>query len=99
MVSAQNVRDADRALSRLTPREQRILKMRHGIGVEDEMTLEQVGREFSLTRERIRQIEAQAKKKLRERPPCRASNRPLRARRESLGLPGGPHRPGSLTKS
>ncbi len=65
VVSAQNVRDADRALSRLTPREQRILKMRHGIGVEDEMTLEQVGREFSLTRERIRQIEAQAKKKLR----------------------------------
>jgi RNA polymerase primary sigma factor len=64
-VSSQNVRDADRVLSRLTPREQRILKMRHGIGVPDEMTLEQVGREFSLTRERIRQIEAQAKKKLR----------------------------------
>jgi RNA polymerase sigma factor (sigma-70 family) len=64
-VSAENVRDADRVLSRLTPREQRILKMRHGIGVQDEMTLEQVGREFSLTRERIRQIEAQAKKKLR----------------------------------
>jgi RNA polymerase primary sigma factor len=70
VVSAQNVRDADRALSRLTPREQRILKMRHGIGVEDEMTLEQVGREFSLTRERIRQIEAQAKKKLRNDHPA-----------------------------
>jgi RNA polymerase primary sigma factor len=58
------------ALSELTPREERILRMRFGIGGSDEHTLEEVGRTFGVTRERIRQIEAIALKKLRH--PARA---------------------------
>jgi RNA polymerase primary sigma factor len=53
------------ALSRLTPREERIIRMRFGIGVTDEHTLEEVGKTFGVTRERIRQIEAKALQKLR----------------------------------
>jgi RNA polymerase primary sigma factor len=55
------------ALAELTPREQRILRMRFGIGGTGEHTLEEVGREFGVTRERIRQIEAKALEKLRHR--------------------------------
>jgi RNA polymerase primary sigma factor len=53
------------ALAKLTPREERILRMRFGIGVTDEHTLEEVGKTFGVTRERIRQIEAKALQKLR----------------------------------
>lgn len=53
-------------LSELTPREQRILRMRFGIGGTTDHTLEEVGRTFGVTRERIRQIEAKALEKLRE---------------------------------
>jgi RNA polymerase primary sigma factor len=53
------------ALSALPEREQRILRMRFGIGGTAEHTLEEVGEIFGLTRERIRQIEASALKKLR----------------------------------
>ncbi|HVU03257.1 MAG TPA: RNA polymerase sigma factor RpoD [Polyangiaceae bacterium] len=53
-------------LEELTPREQKILRMRFGIGEKDEHTLEQVGRDFNVTRERIRQIEAKALAKLRK---------------------------------
>ncbi len=52
-------------LSNLTPREEKILRMRFGIGERDAHTLEQVGQDFQLTRERIRQIEAKALTKLR----------------------------------
>jgi RNA polymerase primary sigma factor len=52
-------------LSTLTPREERIIRMRFGIGEEKDHTLEEVGQDFHLTRERIRQIEAKAMKKLR----------------------------------
>ena len=55
------------ALTGLTPREQRILRMRFGIGGTADHTLEEVGREFGVTRERIRQIEAKALEKLRYR--------------------------------
>lgn len=55
----------DRALATLTPREEKILRMRFGIGEKADHTLEEVGRRFSVTRERIRQIEAKALKKLR----------------------------------
>jgi RNA polymerase primary sigma factor len=48
----------------LSPREERIIRMRFGIGEPQTYTLEEVGREFSLTRERIRQIEARAISKL-----------------------------------
>jgi RNA polymerase primary sigma factor len=53
------------ALAGLTPREQRILRMRFGIGDASDHTLEEVGKEFGVTRERIRQIEAKALEKLR----------------------------------
>jgi RNA polymerase primary sigma factor len=56
-------------LETLTPREARVLAMRFGIGMETDYTLEEVGREFNVSRERIRQIEAKALRKLRE-PGC-----------------------------
>jgi RNA polymerase primary sigma factor len=52
------------ALSALTPREERVLRMRFGIGMDTDHTLEEVGQQFGVTRERIRQIEAKALKKL-----------------------------------
>jgi len=52
-------------LTSLTPREERVLRKRFGIGEQTDHTLEEVGREFSVTRERIRQIEAKALRKLR----------------------------------
>ena len=58
------------AISGLTPREERILRMRFGIGGMDEHTLEEVGQIFGVTRERIRQIEARALMKLREASPA-----------------------------
>jgi len=54
------------ALADLTPREQRILRMRFGIGGTTDRTLEEIGKEFGVTRERIRQIEAKALEKLRD---------------------------------
>ena len=58
-------------LGSLTPREERVLRMRYGIGTRTDHTLEEIGRQFSVSRERVRQIEAKALKKL---------NRPSRAR-------------------
>ncbi len=52
-------------LSSLTPREERVLRMRFGIGMNTDHTLEEVGQQFSVTRERIRQIEAKALRKLK----------------------------------
>ena len=54
-----------RVLSTLTPREEKVLRMRFGIGEKADHTLEEVGRDFDVTRERIRQIEAKALRKLR----------------------------------
>lgn len=54
-----------RILSTLTPREEKVLRMRFGIGEESDHTLEEVGKDFNVTRERIRQIEAKALRKLR----------------------------------
>jgi RNA polymerase primary sigma factor len=56
---------ARQALSSLTPREEKVLRMRFGIDEEGEHTLEEVGENFSVTRERIRQIETKALRKLR----------------------------------
>ena len=64
---AQSVAEA---LAELSPREQRILRMRFGIGGTSDHTLEEVGKVFGVTRERIRQIEAKALRKLRH--PSRA---------------------------
>lgn len=66
-----NLRDSvTHILSTLTPREERVLRMRFGLGMPGDNTLEEVGQQFSVTRERIRQIEAKALKKLRH--PSRA---------------------------
>jgi RNA polymerase primary sigma factor len=59
-----------KVLKTLTPREEKVLRLRFGIGEKSEHTLEEVGKDFSVTRERIRQIEAKALKKLRH--PSRA---------------------------
>lgn len=61
---------AAKALSGLTPREERVLRMRFGIGMNSDHTLEEVGQQFNVTRERIRQIEAKALRKLKH--PTRA---------------------------
>jgi RNA polymerase primary sigma factor len=67
-----NLRDiTSRVLASLTPREERIVRMRFGIGINSDHTLEQVGQQFSVTRERIRQIEAKALRKLKH--PSRSS--------------------------
>jgi RNA polymerase primary sigma factor len=60
-----------RALASPTPREERIVRMRFGIGMNTDHTLQEVGQQFSLTRERIRQIEATALRKLKH--PSRSS--------------------------
>ncbi|MFT7145099.1 MAG: RNA polymerase primary sigma factor, partial [bacterium] len=67
----KNLRDnTTKTLATLTPREERVLRMRFGIGMSSDHTLEEVGQQFNVTRERIRQIEAKALKKLRH--PTRA---------------------------
>jgi len=58
-------RDDDAVLASLTPREERVLRMRIGIGMNTDHALEEVGQQFSVTRERIRQIEAKALRKLK----------------------------------
>ncbi|OFW70210.1 MAG: RNA polymerase sigma factor RpoD [Alphaproteobacteria bacterium GWB1_45_5] len=79
-----NLREATtRVLSSLTPREERVLRMRFCIGMNTDHTLEEVGQQFSVTRERIRQIEAKALRKLK--PPSRS--RKLKSFLESEGLP------------
>jgi RNA polymerase primary sigma factor len=65
-VTQSNLRETTtRTLALLTAREERVLRMRFGIGMNTESTLEQVGQQFSLSRERIRQIEAKALRKLK----------------------------------
>ena len=62
----------DEVLSSLTAREAKVLRMRFGIGMNTDHTLEEVGKQFDVTRERIRQIEAKALRKLRH--PSRSSH-------------------------
>lgn len=67
----ENLKEATtKVLASLTPREERVLRMRFGIGMNTDHTLEEVGQQFSVTRERIRQIEAKALRKLKH--PSRA---------------------------
>ena len=62
----ENLREiTTRVLATLTAREERVLRMRFGIGMNSDHTLEEVGKQFSVTRERIRQIEAKALRKLK----------------------------------
>jgi RNA polymerase primary sigma factor len=65
LIAADLSEQTRRVLATLSPREEKILRMRFGIGERSDHTLEQVGEEFDLTRERIRQIESKALKKLR----------------------------------
>ena len=65
-VGTSRRQEIDRVLSTLTPREEKIIRMRLGIGEETDFTLDEVGNVFGLTRERIRQIEAKALKKLQQ---------------------------------
>lgn len=58
-------RNTNEILSSLTPREERVIRMRFGVGMNTENTLEEVGQQFNVTRERIRQIEAKALRKLK----------------------------------
>ena len=62
---SEMTREMDRILGTLTPREQTVIRLRFGIGQDHPRTLEQVGQRLSVTRERIRQIEAKALKKLK----------------------------------
>jgi RNA polymerase primary sigma factor len=76
-------------LATLTPREERVLRMRFGIGMNTDHTLEEVGQQFSVTRERIRQIEAKALRKLKHpRPVAQAQELPRQLRR-GLRVGGG----------
>jgi RNA polymerase primary sigma factor len=67
LLSQDLTSQVERALATLSPKEKEILRLRFGIGEEGEHTLEEVGKRFSVTRERIRQIEAKALKKLQHR--------------------------------
>ncbi len=64
-ITANLIKQVRLALATLTPREEKVLRLRFGIGEDSDKTLEEVGRDFSVTRERIRQIEAKALQKLR----------------------------------
>jgi RNA polymerase sigma factor (sigma-70 family) len=69
----QNLRDTvEKVLSGLTPREERIVRLRFGIGVSRDQTLEEIGQQFGVTRERIRQIESEALRRLKH--PSRSRN-------------------------
>jgi RNA polymerase primary sigma factor len=72
MIQSHLRETASRALASLTPREERIVRMRFGLGMNSDHTLEEVGQQFSVTRERIRQIEAKALRKLRHPSRSRA---------------------------
>ena len=83
-----------RVLATLTPREERVLRMRFGIGMNTDHTLEEVGQQFSVTRERIRQIEAKALRKLKH--PVALAQAPQLPRQLDAGRPPvrqGRHRP------
>ena len=58
--------DLSEAMSHLTPRERNILQLRYGLSGEMALTLEQIGQRLNLTRERVRQLESEALKKLRD---------------------------------
>ncbi|MEE9543908.1 MAG: sigma-70 family RNA polymerase sigma factor, partial [Thermodesulfobacteriota bacterium] len=71
MISNDLMGHMNEVLSTLSPREEKVLRMRFGIGESKDHTLEEVGAHFKVTRERIRQIEAKALRKLRHPKRCR----------------------------
>ena len=64
-IRGQLAEEVERAMSPLTEREREVLRLRHGLSTGHEMTLEEIGRRLSITRERVRQIEAKALAKMR----------------------------------
>ena len=64
-IRGQLADEVERAMSPLTDREREVLRLRHGLGMDRELTLEEIGRRLSITRERVRQIEAKALAKIR----------------------------------
>jgi RNA polymerase primary sigma factor len=78
----------EEALETLTPREAKVLRMRFGIGIGTDHTLEEIGNQFEVTRERIRQIEAKALQKLRANVKT-AKLRTFFEGREDISLTGG----------
>jgi DNA-directed RNA polymerase sigma subunit (sigma70/sigma32) len=91
MIQSHLRETASRALASLTPREERIVRMRFGLGMNSDHTLEEVGQQFSVTRERIRQMPASARHPLKRplvlRRPAQAARQPrLRRQRPALRL-------------
>ena len=85
-----------KVLATLTPREEKVLRMRFGIGEKSDHTLEEVGQDFEVTRERIRQIEAKALRKLRHPSPVEAAQElrgELAERGRRRSAPDGPRGP------
>ena len=80
LISLNLKEQTDAVLKSLTPREEKVIKMRFGVNDDSEHTLEEVGQDFAVTRERIRQIEAKALRKLRH---------PTRSRKLRTFLEGG----------
>ena len=80
LISLNLKEQTDAVLKSLTPREEKVIKMRFGVTDDSEHTLEEVGQDFAVTRERIRQIEAKALRKLRH---------PTRSRKLRTFLEGG----------
>src|SRR5262249_41496568 len=92
VISMNLAEQTRKVLATLTPREEKVLRMRFGIGEKSDHTLEEVGQDFEVTRERIRQIEAKALRKLRH--PSRSKR--LKSFMESEG--GGAYRPVNMRK-
>jgi RNA polymerase primary sigma factor len=65
VISAQMAKEVERAMARLTEREREVLRLRYGLGLDRELTLAEIGRRLSISRERVRQIEARAVAKMR----------------------------------
>src|SRR5262245_2583678 len=65
VIRGQMAQEVERAMAPLTEREREVLRLRYGLGMEREFTLEEIGRRLSVTRERVRQIEARAVQKMR----------------------------------
>jgi RNA polymerase primary sigma factor len=66
VIEGELATEVERAMASLTDREREVMRLRYGLGTEREHTLEEIGRRLSITRERVRQLEAKALKKMRD---------------------------------
>ena len=65
-IEGEMANEVERAMAPLSDREREVLRLRYGLGIDREMTLDEIGRRLSVTRERVRQIEAKALAKMRQ---------------------------------